>query len=190
PGVGLARAPVRALKGQPQAAQDLAYAPVGEGGAEQLLDQSGDLDGGPQGAAQPQLVGLVDQEGLGQSLFLGGGELGVLTGFSARPARAQSLDTVCFLAAAPVANRVGADTEDAHGLGRAHTVVDRAHHPHPQCFLLGGCELAHVHTQVIVIAHVPVTPQEPTDSGSISATRMTTSSSCTVPTPLMWNTYT
>src|SRR5699024_7738687 len=84
-----------------------------------------------------------------------------------RPARAQSLDTVCFLAAAPVANRVGADTEDAHGLGRAHTVVDRAHHPHPQCFLLGGCELAHVHTQVIVIAHVPVTPQEPTDSGSI-----------------------
>src|SRR5699024_10182760 len=91
----------------------------------------------------------------------------VLTGFSARPARAQSLDTVCILAAAPVANRVGADTEDAHGLGRAHTVVDRAHHPHPQCFLLGGSELAHVHTQVIVIAHVPVTPQEPTDSGSI-----------------------
>src|SRR5690625_2619039 len=169
PGVGFARAPVRALKGQPQAAQDLAYAPVGEGGAEQLLDQSGDLDGGPQGAAQPQLVGLVDQEGLGQSLFLGGGELGVLTGFSARPARAQSLDTVCFLAAAPVANRVGADTEDADGLGRAHTVVDRAHHPHPQCFLLGGCELAHVHTQVIVIAHVPVTPQEPTDSGSIAS---------------------
>src|SRR5699024_7914949 len=130
----------------------LAYAPVGEGGAEQLLDQSGDLDGGPQGAAQPQLVGLVDQEGLGQSLFLGGGELGVLTGVSARPARAQSLDTVCFLAAAPVANRVGADTADAHGLGRAHPVVDRAHRPPPQ---------------VIVIAHVPVTPQEPTDSGSI-----------------------
>src|SRR5699024_10090464 len=39
--------------------------------------------------------------------------------------------------------------------------------PHPQCFLLGGRELAHGHAQVIVIAHVPVTPQEPTDSGSI-----------------------
>lgn len=88
PGVGLARAPVRALKGQPQAAQDLAYAPVGEGGAEQVLDHGGDLDGGPQGAAHPQLVGLVLHECSGQSLLLVGGELGVLARFAARPARA------------------------------------------------------------------------------------------------------
>lgn len=37
--------------------------------------------------------------------------------------------------------------------------------PRPRCFLLGGHELAHVHAQVIVITHVPATPQEPTDAG-------------------------
>lgn len=86
PGGDFERAPVRALEGQSQAAQDLADALVGEGGVEQLLDQSGDLGSGPQGAAQPQLLGSLLQERLGQGLFLGGGEFGVLTRFSARPA--------------------------------------------------------------------------------------------------------
>src|SRR5699024_555393 len=42
--------------------------------------------------------------------------------------------------------------------------------PHPQCLLLGGCGLAHVHAQVIVITRVPVTPQEPSESSSIPIT--------------------
>jgi len=100
PRIGFGCAPGRELEGQPPAAQDLAYAPVGEGSTEQLLDQSGDLEGGPQGSAQPQLLGLVVQECLGQGLFLGGGELGALTWSPTWPARAQAWGSVCLLAAA------------------------------------------------------------------------------------------
>ena len=141
---------------QTQTAQDLAYAPVGEDGLEQLLDQIGGLGRGPQA---PILEGWCSRSA-GSCSWAGVSSM-YSPGVRPGPPEHRSWARSVSWRRRQVRTDSIPEVKGAHCFGRVPTVIERASSSSPQSLLLGGDRPAHV-----IISHVRATHQEPTNPTS------------------------